>query len=230
MSAPPDERSPWDKQPGEPPRAFHGFGHYRDFLVKRSIDRAWHDHKARCEHLAQPDSKRSPKRWRRWSVNWGWLERAAAWDREQDQIVRAKIAEDQLETRVRHARMAQAALQVLTVPSRAALEALQDPAVLQKLIQGVKDSPALLMKLIDLVSSAARTIPGLVDVERLSLGMNTDLIEIEDTREFTESNRIAADPEATDLAIRLVDRLSSLAHAEPDTGQPFPPDPPVESV
>jgi len=77
------EREPWLRQVGEGPRAFAVFQSYRD----------------------QPPMERSLRRlatmlgrsWRplaEWSTRWGWVERVAAWDAEQDRLLRAAVAEE----------------------------------------------------------------------------------------------------------------------------------------
>lgn len=198
----------WERCPGESPRQYHAFTHYRDHGIPgRSIDRAWRDHHVRCDGR-QPSVRRAARRWQDWAAGWGWPERAQAWDAAQDRIARDRIAKDQLDARIRHARMASAALQALTVPSRATLEVLRDPTVMQRLVADARESTRGLLKLIDLVTWAGKTIPGLVAVERLSLGMSTELLEVEDRRADTLGQRIAADAQATDLAIALLDRLA----------------------
>jgi hypothetical protein len=109
--------------------------------------------------------------------------------------------------------MANAALQTLTVPSRALLEALQDPNVMPRLVAEARESSRGVFKLLELVTWCGRTIPGLVEVERLALGMSTEVIEIDDKREDTIGARIASDPKATDLAIQLLDAIAGTKEA-----------------
>lgn len=216
---PPDDIPPWERQRGEHARTFHNFCHYRDLGAKRSVDKAWRLHKEMCEHKPVEITKRAPYGgWHQSCAEWGWVERAEAWDRSQDALAREKLTKERLEAAERHAKMAQAALSVLSIPSRVLLEAIQqDPLLVQNLVKEARSSPKAAIKLIDLVSWATKGIPGLVDVERLSRGMSTEVIEIGEKRDELGLN-FASDPEATELALALLDRY---AGARPsDTGGP----------
>ena len=203
-----EDRVPWERQRGEPSRAYHGFCHYRD-LSARAIGRAWVEHKLRCEHVPVP-VRRSSSRWDAWASRWGWVDRAAGWDAEIDRQHREKSLQAQLEARERHARLAQATLTVLTMPVRAALEAAKDPVVIQRLTEHAKAGPSGAIQLLATISRMAQVIPSMVTVERLALGMTTQSVEVEDSRDVDASfaDRIAQDPEATSLAIALLDRLA----------------------
>ena len=197
----------WNQRPGETGKQYHAFCDFRDLGAGRSMLRAYADHCARCEHRVGRVRALS-RRWRYWSSMWGWPERARAWDAQNELLAREKIAKDQVDARVRHARMANAALQTLTIPSRALLEALQDPHVMPRLIAEARESSRGVYKLLELVTWCAKAIPGLVQTERLSLGMTTDILEIEEKREDTLGVRIAQDPKAVDLAILLLDQIA----------------------
>jgi hypothetical protein len=126
-----------------------------------------------------------------------------------DRQARQKMMEAQIAARERHARMAQGTLTVLSTPIRAILETLNDPVVLQNLRQEMKDSAAGAMNLLGLAGRLAATMPSVVAIERLALGMVTDVTPLEDRPEFVFAQRIPQDPEATELAIRLLDRISA---------------------
>jgi hypothetical protein len=85
---------------------------------------------------------------------------------------------------------------------------LQDPTVMQRMIQDARASTAGMMKFLDMVTWATKNMPGMVDVERLSLGMNTEKMELNVKSEST-GLEIAQDQEATQLAIQLVSRLAN---------------------
>jgi hypothetical protein len=207
-----DDIAIWDRRPGETGKQFHAFTHYRDQGAGRSILRAYRVHLEHCERRVSV-ARAVSRRWSYWCSGWGWKERAASWDARNEQLARGQVAKDQVDARVRHARMANAALQTLTVPSRALLEALQDPNVMPRLVAEARESSRGVFKLLELVTWCGRTIPGLVEVERLALGMSTEVIEIDDKREDTIGARIASDPKATDLAIQLLDAIAGTKEA-----------------
>ena len=60
--------NPWDRQPGETPKAFAAFCIYRDLpAIDRSVAAAW-------------GRKKGGKYWERWCTDHNWLERAAKHD------------------------------------------------------------------------------------------------------------------------------------------------------
>ena len=207
----PEERQPWERQASEPLRAFHGFRHFRDEPT-HSVAAAYRTHKRDCERNPVPDATEAPRRWRYWSTEWGWRERAALRDADMDRQVRDKLIADQLEARQRHARLAKGTLTVLSYPVRDALEAASDPAQRAKLVSQVV--------------RVASAIPAVVTMERLALGMTTESVEVEERRDFDIAfdNRILADPEAVELAIRLVNigagARPPLAIGSGDAGEP----------
>jgi hypothetical protein len=209
------DRVPWERQPGESSKQYHAFVHYRD-LSARAIGRAWVQHKMQCEHVPVP-VRRSSSRWDAWASQWGWVERAARWDLEIDRVHREKSMQALLEARERHARLAQATLTVLTMPIRAALEAAKDPAILRRLTEHAKTGPGGTIQLLAVISRMAQVIPHMVTVERLALGMTTEIVEVEDKRDGAVSfaDRITKDPEATSLAVALLDRLARQQTATP---------------
>lgn len=203
-----DTRPAWERQNFEPPKAYHGFCHYRD-MKGRSVRSAFIQHKKQCQGIDVSPEK-APKNWAVWSVNWGWVTRASLWDQELDRQFRDKVAKDQTEARERHARLAQASLSVMSVPSRAMLEMMRDQETLSKLVEHGKKGPHALMQVLNTVARMAQVIPGLVSVERLALGLTTDSLEIADKRDSDViANRIVEDPTATELAVALLDRVAN---------------------
>lgn len=201
----------WERLPGEPSRAYHAFAHYRDLLTMRSVDKAWRQHKVACEGTDRPqiDYKRASKQWAAWAARWDWLGRAEMYDADLDRQQREKTAKTQQEARERHGRLAQGQMTVNSGLTRSILEAYQDPAVMKALTTKAKASSDGLIVLLQLHVRAASTTPSLVGVERMALGLTSESVEIHDKREVsTIGNRIAADPEATDLALALLDRLA----------------------
>lgn len=207
----PEERQPWGQQPGEGTRPFHAFRHFLD-AQPRTVSAAYRAHKRDCERNPVPEFTDAPRRWRYWSSEWGWRERAALWDSEVDKQVRDKLVADQLEARQRHARLAKGTLTVLSYPVRDALEAANDPAQREKLVSQVV--------------RVAGAIPAVVTMERLALGMTTESVEVEEKRDFDIEfdNRILANPEAVELAQKLLrigaGRGETLAIGSGDSGEP----------
>jgi hypothetical protein len=199
----------WDRQLGESSRAFHAFCHYRDLGAGRSIDKAWRSHKTICDHVPIADRRRAPARWRTRAAHWGWTSRAEAWDAELDRQTREKLAKQQLEARERHQRLAQGTLTTLSAPVSALLQALQDPRVMQALTTRISSSPDSLLAMIGLIAQCAQAMPAIVSMERLALGLTTELLTIDENPVRDHAGmRIAEDPEATELAIALLDRIA----------------------
>lgn len=85
----------WDRQPGEGPTPYRQFVAYRDQGPQRTVKKVAEDLKRGPAYMAQ--------------VAWAnrWVERALAWDVEQDKAVRARIVQqraDMVETHVAIAR------------------------------------------------------------------------------------------------------------------------------
>ena len=84
----------WERQEGESAKAFEAFSTYRDMGAERSlakVGQALGKTKAMME---------------KWSTTNNWVERAEAWDREQDRILQKQQIEDIKKMRKRHANVA----------------------------------------------------------------------------------------------------------------------------
>lgn len=191
----PDERAPWDRQFGESLPAWSAFRCYRD-MNRRSLSKVG-------QELGKSRTLMS-----RWSARWDWTDRVEFYDADLDRRVRLTFLEAQIDARKRHARVAVAALATLTTPVQAMLIALRDPTVLEGLTRQALASSDGLFALLGVVVRCASVIPRIVAVERLSLGITTDLIEVDDEPDLSIANRIAGDPEAVELAIALLERVS----------------------
>lgn len=201
----------WERQPGEPSRSYHAFAHYRDLGTSRSVDKAWRLHKTACDAAdrSQVDSRRSTRQWNTWASQWDWLTRVELYDADLDRQQRERLVKAQMEARERHGRIAQGTLTVISGATRAMLEAYQDPNVVKALSTKAKSGSDGALAVLQVIIRGASAIPSLVSVERMALGLTTESVEIHDKREVsTLASRIAADPEATDLAIRLLDRIA----------------------
>lgn len=84
----------WERQPEESDAAFEAFQSYRDMGLSRSLSKVG-------GKLGKSETLMS-----RWSSDHNWVERARAWDAEQDRIIRAEQIEDIRNMRQRHADLA----------------------------------------------------------------------------------------------------------------------------
>jgi hypothetical protein len=197
-----DERAAWERQDGESLPAWSAFRCYRD-MDHRSLSKVG-------QELGKSKTLMS-----RWSVRWGWIERVNLYDADLDRRVRLKFIQAQIDARERHARVAQATLATLASPVGAMLNALRNPTVLERLTRQACASPAGLIALLGIVTRCASAIPAIIEVERLSLGMTTDSIDVDDKPDLSFANRIASDPVAVELAIALLGHLAEGAKPEP---------------
>ena len=95
--APPDA-TPWERVSGESPEAWKAFQAFRDLGQDRTI-------RAAAEQIGRGKSTLD-----KYSMDFAWMDRAAAWDREQDrQVQKAQLAAIR-QMRKRHADLAMAAL------------------------------------------------------------------------------------------------------------------------
>ncbi len=97
---PTDPAPPWERQPGEPARAFAAFAVYRDCGGRRSLAEA-------CRRFYGDGGSTAKVRClERWSATWRWVERAGAWDAELDRQSRRKLVEAVEAMHQRHAQEA----------------------------------------------------------------------------------------------------------------------------
>ena len=210
-----DDRPAFERVPGEPVRAYHGFCHYRDLGPMRSLDVAWRQHHERCLHQIQPVTKRRPMSWGNWSARWGWVERAAFYDAYLERQKRAALEAEQAEASRRHARALQAGLSALLVPLRVALETAAAPSGIEVLRAAAASGIAGLRAALSDARLSAAHLPALVQAERLVLGMSTDYHEVTDPPAVDPiAARIVTDPAALDAAIKLLDLIARPATAE----------------
>lgn len=85
---------PWERQDGETPKQFEAFKIYRDMGEERSLSK-----------VAQQLSK-TKQLLSRWSSMNGWVDRCAAWDNEQDRLLRIQQLKDIKKMRKKHADVA----------------------------------------------------------------------------------------------------------------------------
>lgn len=155
--------APWEKQPEETPRAFEAFCVYRDLGPNRSLAKTGQKLGKNLTTIQQ------------WSARYRWVERATAWDQEQDRLAREAAIKARMEMAERHA--------------KAALVLMQK--ALQKLAKMGPDDlePADVARFLDLA----------VKIERLSRGEPAEIVRAEDGGE-----RQVTDRERTEIARRIL--------------------------
>lgn len=135
------EAKPWERQPNETAKQFEAFCAYRDLGKKRSQE-------ATAEMLSKSRALVS-----RWSSQNNWVERVAAWEEEQDRLIRIELTKDIGAMRKRHADIAQSML----IKAARALKRIPDDEI----------KPADISRMVEVASK----------LERLSKGDVGDVVE-----------------------------------------------------
>ena len=89
---------PWEMQPTDTVKSFEAFQVYRDLGKTRSLPQV-------AEKLSKSETII-----KRWSAKHNWQERIAAWEAEQDRLIRIELTKDIGAMRKRHADLAEAIL------------------------------------------------------------------------------------------------------------------------
>ena len=89
-----EQAKPWEPLEVETSKAYEAFSIYRDMGISRTLTKV-------AEELQKSDTLIA-----RWSRTHNWVERAAAWDAEQDRIMREEQVQEIKKMRKRHAEMA----------------------------------------------------------------------------------------------------------------------------
>lgn len=161
----------WEKLPQESSKQFLAFTLYRDLSSNRSIQK-----------VAQQRAESGPhtSKLKEWSVKYGWVERAAAYDEHLDEIKRSGKEKEIREL------AAQNSIEIQRMNIRHTLEAqlLQNKAIEKLESLNIDDmKPQDIVKFYDTA----------VKIERLSRGMPTENIKQE--QELTEVEKDAINPE-----------------------------------
>lgn len=139
---------PWERRENESTKAYEAFCIYRDMGRERSLSKV-------AEKLQKSFTLMG-----RWSREYGWVDRAAKWDDEQDRIEREQAQKEQAkairEMRKRHADLAQAML----IKSARALARIPDDEI----------KPVDVSRMVDIASK----------LERISRGDVGEVIEERD--------------------------------------------------
>lgn len=142
------EAKPWERQENETPKQFEAFKVYRDMGEERSLMKVSNQLNKSVPLLG------------RWSSANNWVERAAAWDAEQDRILRQEQIKDIKKMRKRHADTG--ALMV---------------AVAQKALQKMIDPKTKELKEDINANELSRLVEVGSKLERLSRGDTSEVVE-----------------------------------------------------
>lgn len=148
------EAKPWERQDNETPKQFEAFKIYRDMGEERSLTK-----------VAQ-QLKKSTTLMGRWSGINNWVERCAAWDAEQDRLLRQQQLKDIKSMRKRHADIATAML----IKAAKGLQAIPDNEI----------KPQDVARMVDVASK----------LERISRGDVGDVVEQRDGGESVSAVQI----------------------------------------
>lgn len=85
---------PWERQEGESDKAYEAFTTYRDMGASRSVAKVGKKLGKTTTHLEE------------WCSKFSWVDRAKAWENEQDRILRLQQIEEIRDMRKRHADLA----------------------------------------------------------------------------------------------------------------------------
>jgi hypothetical protein len=155
-------RHPWERQPGETPKAWRAFTIYRDLGDQRTLQRTAD---ALRQHVATI---------RDWSRRNGWVLRSQAWDTEQDRIRQAAAFAEIQTMAKKHANQAGLAQETLMIPIRVVAEKLAAGGAdgLREWVEGLSHSDALELSL-----QSAKALPVLQQAERLARGEPTEITQ-----------------------------------------------------
>lgn len=175
-----DELRPWERQPGETAKAFEAFAYYRD-MPRRSLTR-----------MVQAGVK-SRTLLSKWSAVHQWVDRVSLYDAWRD---RERIKAEQEEEReaIRAMKQRQAVIgAAMQIKVAKRLEKLKPEQLSPK-------ECALFLQVGAKIERESRGVPGEIVEARTTetSGIDSDTVQ-----------RILADPEAAELALRLTERLAN---------------------
>lgn len=160
------KRAPWDRKPQEAPAAFEMFAHYRDQGPQRSLARVRQAFGKKPSYLRQIQ---------RWSSTHRWVERATAWDDEQDRLAREATAKAKDAMRARQLKYAAEFQDALRVPAQVFLERLARED--KDTVNALNNMPA--EDLLKLVALSARASKAAVAVEMAASGEDASSLQDE---------------------------------------------------
>lgn len=204
---PPTPRYPWEQREGETHKAYLAFSAYRNLGPNRSMSRAISE---------MPESNRGGKPettrrwWETWSSRYDWIERAKAWDLEQERLRRVALQREAVEMGKRQAQAAYDLELVMLAPVRALVARMSDAIegrAVEDWLENLSPGEA-----IALATSVAKVYPQLARLERLARGEPTEIpgetVAPTLTTEPADESYIAATIKAFEEAGVPVDRRS----------------------
>lgn len=188
---------PWERQRRETTIAFQAFQTYRDMGVQRSVDRV------------AAELHKSHALMGRWSKQWNWVDRAAAWDDELDRIKRSEIIKKITEMSERHASMS-LIMQEKVLRNLKTLEPEDiKPGDLPRFIE----TAVKLERLARGLSESNIAIDGHLDVDVTTEEPDPDPVIVEAALEFLRLSRDKGSPHFTRRAV-VVDEARTVDPSE----------------
>lgn len=202
----PQPAPPWERQPWDTPKEWAAFTVYRDLGQERSLVRT-------AEALGRTRQLIAD-----WSSRYNWVQRAGAWDAEQDRLRLVAQQREVVAMAQRHARSAMAAQNAAMVPVTALLERLRSSTPVE-MFEGTDEEGNPLVTnraLLNVALEAIRTLPASQAAERLARGEPTEIVQQQGV-----TGLVVAGPVG-------VERLRAVLDALEQAGIPIGPEPVVD--
>jgi len=194
---------PWERQPGETPKAWEAFTVYRDLGPSRSL-------RAAGQQLGK-----STVVCEKWSARWDWVNRCREWDRHTDGLRRAAQVEAIETMSRRHADQAQEYLATLRTPVVAILQLLGESEsrdAFMEQLAGLHPVQAL-----ELVTKLATAAAKMVDVETRARGAATERLEVS-SRSVSVGVEFIDDIDAVDDLLGILEEARIVPRLEAHAG------------
>lgn len=186
----------WEKQSGETAREYEYFSVYRDMGAERSVAKVARERRKTVQHLGSISKKRN------------WVARCRAYDDYRAKKVlqeKEKVREDMSK---RHLSYMKALGSIAMLPIQALVDRLKKYPDETRNLQETQT-----IDLIKLANSSARTLDICVKIERLTLGIATEISEIQDTEKSSTSDIAEQALENDNVAKKLIELLAELSRS-----------------